>query len=149
MTTTRTASLSSVLTSMYKKKCLFSAAGVRHHESHTKLTFGWCWKQPNLYISKSDSISLKRKMSCGKAEQSFYLLLRCTGALQGSPRNLLGFKGAVGGSLFTAISHGRIGDVVQTSHTQGKETVQWRHLYVASDCLNPAKTQLTNSESRF
>lgn len=56
--------------------------------------------------------------------------------MQGSPRNLLGFKGAVGGSLFTAISHGRIGDVVQTSHTQGKETVQWRHLYVASDCLN-------------
>lgn len=51
----------------------------------------------------------------------FYLLLRCTGALQGSPRNLLGFKGAVGGSLFTAISHGRIGDVVQTSHTLGKE----------------------------
>lgn len=50
-----------------------------------------------------------------------YLLLRCTGALQGSPRNLLGFKGAVGGSLFTAISHGRIGDVVQTSHTLGKE----------------------------
>lgn len=57
--------------------------------------------------------------------------------LQGSPRNLLGFKGAVGGSLFTAISHGRIGDVVQTSHTLGKETVQWRHLYVASDCRNP------------
>lgn len=69
----------------------------------------------------------------------FYLLLRCTGALQGSPRNLLGFKGAVGGSLFTAISHGRIGDVVQTSHTLGKEMVQWRHLYVASDCLNPEK----------
>lgn len=64
------------------------------------------------------------------------LLLRCTGALQGSPRNLLGFKGAVGGSLFTAISHGRIGDVVQTSHALGKEIVQWRHLYAASDCLN-------------
>lgn len=67
--------------------------------------------------------------------------------LQGSPRNLLGFKGAVGGSLFTAISHGRIGDVVQTSHTLGKETVQWRHLYVASDCRNPAekhKTQFHN-----
>lgn len=43
---------------------------------------------------------------------SVYLLLRCTAVLQGSPRNLLGFKGAVGGSLFTAISHGRIGDVV-------------------------------------
>lgn len=56
--------------------------------------------------------------------------------MQGSPRNLLGFNGAVGGSLFTAISHGRIGDVVQTSHTLGKESVQWRHLYVASDCLN-------------
>lgn len=54
-------------------------------------------------------------------DTGFYLLLRCTGALQGSPRNLLGFKGAVGGSLFTAISHGRIGDVVQTSHTLGKE----------------------------
>lgn len=61
--------------------------------------------------------------------------------MQGSPRNLLGFKGAVGGSLFTAISHGRIGDVVQTSHALGKEIVQWRHLYVASDCLNPAKKQ--------
>ncbi len=73
----------------------------------------------------------------------FYLLLRCTGELQGSPRNLLGFNGAVGGSLFTAISHGRIGDVVQTSHTLGKESVLWR--YVASDCLNPAKThQLTH-----
>jgi len=71
--------------------------------------------------------------------QRLYLLLRCTGALHGSPRNLLGFKGAVGGSLFTAISHGRIGDVVQTSHTPGKETVQWRHLF-ASDCLNPVKT---------
>lgn len=64
------------------------------------------------------------------------LLLRCTVALQGSPRNLLGFKGAVGGSLFTAISHGRIGDVVQTSHALGEGTVQWRHSYVASDCLN-------------
>lgn len=56
-----------------------------------------------------------------EVRSEFYLLLRCTGALQGSPRNLLGFKGAVGGSLFTAISHGRIGDVVQTSHTLGKE----------------------------
>lgn len=74
------------------------------------------------------------RLSC-----DFYLLLRCTGAWQGSPRNLLGFKGAVGGSLFTAISHGRIGDVVQTSHTLGKETVQRRHLYVASDCRNPGK----------
>lgn len=63
--------------------------------------------------------------------------------MQGSPRNLLGFKGAVGGSLFTAISHGRIGDVVQTSHALGKEIVQWRHLYVASDCLNPAKKKKT------
>lgn len=69
--------------------------------------------------------SLKERWLTEK--QSFYLLLRCAGALQGSPRNLLGFKGAVGGSLFTAISHGRIGDVVQTSHTLGKETVQWRH----------------------
>lgn len=67
--------------------------------------------------------------------------------LQGSPRNLLGFKGAVGGSLFTAISHGRIGDVVQTSHTLGKETVRWRHLYVASDCRNPAKNTNTISQS--
>lgn len=72
-----------------------------------------------------------------------YLLLRCTAVLQGSPRNLLGFKGAVGGSLFTAISHGRIGDVVQTSHTLGQETVRWRHLYVASDCRNPAKKHKT------
>lgn len=67
--------------------------------------------------------------------------------LQGSPRNLLGFKGAVGGSLFTAISHGRIGDVVQTSHTLGKETVQWRHLYVASDCRNPARKHKHNEQS--
>lgn len=59
--------------------------------------------------------------SVSEVRPDFYLLLRCTGALQGSPRNLLGFKGAVGGSLFTAISHGRIGDVVQTSHTLGKE----------------------------
>lgn len=67
--------------------------------------------------------------------------------MQGSPRNLLGFKGAVGGSLFTAISHGRIGDVVQTSHALGKEIVQWRHLYVASDCLNPAKKKNTNNKN--
>lgn len=65
------------------------------------------------------------------------LLLRCAGVLQGSPRNLRGFKGAVGGSLFTATSHGRIGDVEQTSHAPGMESVQWRHLDVASDCLNP------------
>ena len=62
----------------------------------------------------------------GENIQRFYLLLRCTGALQGSPRNLLGFKGAVGGSLFTAISHGRIGDVVQNESR--KETAQLRHL---------------------
>lgn len=42
-----------------------------------------------------------------------HLLLRCTGALQGPPMKLLWFKGAVGGRLFTAISHGRIGDVVK------------------------------------
>lgn len=63
----------------------------------------------------------RQHFQCQRGGLAFYLLLRCTGALQGSPRNLLGFKGAVGGSLFTAISHGRIGDVVQTSHTPGKE----------------------------
>lgn len=82
---------------------------------------------------------LKRTTTLIPIIKRLYLLLRCTGALQGSPRNLLGFKGAVGGSLFTAISHGRIGDVVQTSHSLGMETVQWRHLNVASDCLNPEK----------
>lgn len=80
-------------------------------------------------------------------KEKCYLLLRCTGVLQGSPRNLLGFKGAVGGSLFTAISHGRIGDVVQTSHAPGEETLLWRHLEVASDCLYPANTHTTNYQS--
>ena len=51
-----------------------------------------------------------------------HLLLRCTGVLQGSPRNRLWFKGAVGGRLFTAIAHGRIGDVVGTSQALEKET---------------------------
>lgn len=105
----------------------------------SKGTCWWCWEKSRWWKFSSWTRALCRtglsllphwRLTCG-------LLLRCTGALQGSPRNLLGFKGAVGGSLFTAISHGRIGDVVQTSHTLGKETVQWRHLNVASDCLNP------------
>ena len=64
--------------------------------------------------------------------------------LQGSPKNLLGFKGAVGGSLFTAISHGRIGDVVQTSHARERKP------YTGGTCMLPLivltlqKTQQTD-----
>lgn len=56
-----------------------------------------------------------------ETRQETHLLLRCTGVLQGSPWNLLWFKGAIGGRLLTAISHGRIGDVVGTSHTQEQQ----------------------------
>lgn len=73
--------------------------------------------------ASQNKFNVSLKENCPEESLHFYLLLRCTGALQGSLRNLLGFNGAVGGSLVTAISHGRIGDVVQTSHTLGKETV--------------------------
>lgn len=82
-----------------------------------------------LYVGKQHVIS--KKVGLNERQHGLYLLLNCTGTWQGSPRNLLGFRGAVGDSLFTAISHGRIGDVVQTNHTLGTETVQWRHSYVA------------------
>lgn len=72
-----------------------------------------------------------------------HLLLRWTGVLQGSPRNLLWFKGAGGGRLFTAISHGRICDVVGTSHTQEEGDLQcWRHLCLAAlDCLYSVRSK--------
>lgn len=103
-----------------------------------------------IYINVNHIIHLSENRNGRSILVEPYLLLRCTAVLQGSPRNLLGFKGAVGGSLFTAISHGRIGDVVQTSHTPGKETVQRRHLDAASDCRNPAdKKKTKNTKHNF
>lgn len=68
-----------------------------------------------------------------------HLLLRCRGVMQGSPMTLLWFKGAVDGHLLTATSHGRICDVVRTSHTclgWGDQKCK-RHLCLtASDCRN-------------
>ena len=55
--------------------------------------------------------------------------------LQGSPRNLLWFKGAVGGRLVTAISHGRIGDVVGTDEKESRGVLE--ALVASNLCLYP------------
>lgn len=90
-----------------------------------------------------------------------HLLLSCTGALQGPPMKLLWFKGAVGGRLFTAISHGRIGNVVKNeSQPQAGERWCSRHSCPAAsnslqschrdaNCKGLAETDNTHAKKKM